>query len=111
MVVIDHLLNIVVAVKRDTRVSNGQGGWTTNSQTVTGLGAVRARRSPASTRNRDVAGQQDVIASHIFVMAAGLDVRVGDTIVLGTKEYGVLGLLYPSITDFLEVQTTETQHG
>ncbi len=108
---ITHLLNRSVTVKRMTRTSDGQGGYTEALATVSSLKKVKARRSPASGSDRFIAGQEQAVVTHIWYFNGSPAILYKDVIVDGSLSYEVLGTLPPSRPDHLKVQTREILRG
>ena len=108
---IAHLCNRSVTIKRMTRTSDGQGGYSEVPAAVPSLDPIRGRRSPASGSDRFLAGREEAIVTNIWYFDGSPDIRFKDLIVDGTTTYEVLASLPPSKPDHLKLQTREFQHG
>jgi len=93
---IESLFNHEFAVTRMARVSDGQGGWSQVPETV---GSVEGRLRPATSREREVAAQQQREISHVLYTLAGEDVVRGDLVTGGGLTVLVQGVREPSQAD------------
>lgn len=104
----EALLNTTVVIKRNTRVTDNQGGW----PSTRGAGTeVIARVRPASGGERTDAAQRSVELTHVVYLPFGTDVNRDDQLVHGTKSYTVRAVRTPSEPHHLEVDVEEVQRG
>jgi len=93
---IESLFNHEFGVVRMSRVSDGQGGWSQAPETV---GTVEGRLRPATSREREVAAQQQREISHVLYVLAGADIERGDWVTGGGLTVLVQGVREPSQAD------------
>jgi len=104
-----HLLNRTVDIKRQSLVSDGQGGFSnTFAAVVTG---VKGRRQAASGNERLVAGREEALVSHVWYFDAGVNVRNRDVLESNGIQDEVISVLPPSRDDFMKVAVKEIQIG
>lgn len=105
MGVFESLLNNTFTVERRTRTSDGQGGWTIG---YTALGSVEGRIRPATSREREVADQEEQQISHVLYVVASEDIARGDRVTSGDLTVEVLGVREPSLAgEHLEIDCLE----
>ena len=108
MVSITHLLNRSCSIRRQSLVSNGQGGF---SNSLSEVAAPKGRRVPASESERLIAGREEALVTHVWYFDKGVDVRVRDVLVSSPYTDEVVGSLPPSVPDFVKVAVKEIQIG
>lgn len=90
---IARLLNARAEVWRQSRVSDGMGGWVT---TWAKTSDVRARFSQPSATERVVADQNGAELSHVVYLRPDDDVRRDDELRRGADVFEVLAVFEPS---------------
>jgi SPP1 family predicted phage head-tail adaptor len=90
---ISRLLNASAEVWRDTRTSDGMGGWVSGWAKV---GTVRARFSQPSAAERVQAAQNGADRSHVVYLPPASDVRRDDQLRQGSRVFEVLATFEPS---------------
>lgn len=95
--IIDHLFIHSLTIKRNTRASDGQGGWVETPATNS---TTNGRVNPASARDLEVAGKMRAEVSHAIYFPADTDVKNGDLIVFGSRN---LEVKTPNITPSKEI--------
>lgn len=88
------MLNTTVEIWRETTVPDGGGGQTTSRNQV---GAVRARLSQPSARERQAADQAGAELTHIVYLAPGEDVRRRDELRRDGQVLTVNAVFEPSV--------------
>lgn len=88
-----RMLNTRVEVWRETTTPDGGGGRSTSWQYV---GALRARASQPSARERQAADQSGAELTHICYFAPGGDVRRRDELRRGNQVLTVTAVYEPS---------------
>lgn len=96
MPVFDSLLNNIFQVERRTRTSDGQGGWTIG---YTSVDPVLGRIRPASSKEREVAAQEQREISHVWYTRTGKNIERGDRVTCGVLAVEVLGIREPSLAN------------
>ncbi|MFI8830545.1 head-tail adaptor protein [Streptomyces afghaniensis] len=89
-----RLLNSSAEIWRDTRVSDGMGGWVSGWAKV---GDARARFSQPSAAERVVAAQNGADLSTVAYLLPAADVRRDDELRRGAEVYEVLAVFEPSV--------------
>ena len=108
MTVFESLLNRNFFVFRRERAADGQGGWPFDF--VQQPGTVRGRIRPASSAERERAGQERRDITHVFYAVSGADVARGDRLVTDGLVVDVEGVREPSRAGHhLEVDCREVQ--
>jgi len=108
MSVFESLLNQNFFVFRRERAADGQGGWPFDF--VQQPGTVRGRIRPASSAERERAGQERRDITHVFYAVSGADVERGDRLVVNGLVVEVSGVREPSKAGHhLEVDCVESQ--
>lgn len=109
--VMDHLYVHVVTVKRVIRTDDGQGGWV---EAFAPIGTVTGRLTEISRRKRQaqiIAGQEKVLASHVFYCPNESDILAGDQLVYGSVTVDVIAVGNPDFADHhLEVEGVATKN-
>jgi len=106
--VFQSLLNNIFIIYRRSRVSDGQGGWTTIPLTI---GAVRGRIRPASSTERVTAQGEEQKITHVLYTLAGANIERGDIVSVGSLSVEVLGVRVPSYAnEHYEIDAYEIQY-
>lgn len=106
MVVIEHLTNRVLTVRRPVLVTDPGGGQST---TWTEVGEVAVRISQPTATERTVAQQDLAQLTHIVYAAPGADVRRGDELADTALTLRVLATLQPSEPVYLRCECEQRQ--
>ena len=108
MSVFESLLNNDFTVRRPSRQSDGQGGFTA---IYSPMGSITGRMRPQNAAERTVADSEEAQISHVFYTVAGEDVLRGDLILLGDFSVEVLDIREPSQADeHWEIDCLERQY-
>jgi len=98
-----------LTIQRKGRVQDGQGGW---REDWTGIGSERGKLRPASAREREIAGQQQAVVSHVSYLRKGANVKLGDRLLLDDVGYEVIAVREPGLAGkHLEIDLNEVQRG
>lgn len=85
---IGHLLNRTASVIRASSYSaDEQGGWTPSNSEVT---SIACRVVPASGQDLEMARRREAEVSHACYVAAGTDLRIGDSLTADGITYDVV---------------------
>lgn len=107
MTVFQSLLNHEFTISRRRRSPDGRGGWAID---YVEIGTARGRIRPASSREREVARQEEREITHVFYAPAGTDIRRGDQVNVGGLSVEVEAVREPSQAgEHLEIDCRERQ--
>ena len=82
-----------ITIQRKTRVSDDQGGWTEGwADKATERGKIR----PASTSERNIAGQDESLTTHVAYLRVGCDLMFGDRLLISDIGYEITGIREPA---------------
>jgi len=84
--IIDHLFIHSLTIKRNTRASDGQGGWVETPATSS---TPNGRVNPVSGKDLEVAGKMRAQVTHCIYLPPGTDVLNGDVVYYGTRSFEV----------------------
>ena len=109
MTVFQSLLISNVALKRQTRTADGQGGWAIG---YTDLPIVRGRIRPASSTEREVAMSEERQISHVLYVTAAANIKRSDVATVGNLIVDVEAIREPSKSgEHYECDCLERQQG
>lgn len=105
------LLNQSVTIKRTSRASDGQGGFTETHPSTTAT--IQARIRPASANEKLAGAQEQARVTHVLYCEADANIERADLIVdEDSLEYEVLSKRPPSVRDHhLAVDLEQIQKG
>lgn len=107
MSVFESLLNNDFTIERRRRSPDGRGGWAIDYVAV---GVVRGRIRPASSREREVAQQEERLITHVLYVVAGTDIARGDRVTGAGLTVEVQAVREPSRAgEHLEIDCRERQ--
>ncbi len=108
---VTRLLNTTATVTRSaTRVSDGMGGYTRSPSAV--FERVPCRIQPASARERESAGRQEVRHDYTLYFEEDADLLRGDTLLVDGLTLGVELFISPSVRQvYMKVLASAGQSG
>jgi SPP1 family predicted phage head-tail adaptor len=107
MTVFQSLLNNTVALARQRRTPDGQGGWAID---YVALPSAQGRLRPASSAERDVAVKEERQLSHVLYVVYGTDIKRGDVATVDGLQVDVEAIREPSkANEHLEIDCLERQ--
>ena len=90
---ISSRLNTTASVRRVSRSSDGQGGFTHGETTV---GNISCRISMKSSNERERANKDEGLGNYKVFTLTTADLQVGDELVVGSLRYEIISLGRPS---------------
>ena len=90
--VLNRTLPDTATIERDTRVSDGSGGYTVTTATT---GPFACRVAVPSGKEQVIAGKLDAVGTWTITLPAGTDVGAGDRIKVGSRTFDVTIPLRP----------------
>lgn len=105
-----RLLNKRATVKRsETNASDGMGGWTRSPSES--WEEVPCRIQPASARERESAGRQQVRHDYNIWFESDVDLKRGDDVTVGDLTLHIEMTMRPSVSKYLKATASVSEDG